>query len=849
MCAKITKIYRIIRQIRENSFTMKRFFGFVLMLMLLCGVVSQLGVEVQATSRIVASKKIDGSIYSSTYAKKLNKIFQGKVALFSNSKVKYALGDSMKTRASYRVADTPPGSQCYIYAQGVYYYLFGDMVYHGNGYKYWSDSKKVLSNKKTVSYEMFTKAKVGFGAYMRTTSNSNGSYNGSSGHSMILLAYDKEKITYLEGNADGRGLICITQQTWKEFNASHLNGRGRRMSHIVQCKSVVCEHTAYSKLGVCKKCGEAFDFAATLDTKPAGLYAVTAKKGISVRSEKPYDGAQEVFFAEKDLRLDVLGSVKNAQGEIWYEVSYQGKTGFAKAKNLKKDTVTPGTPVLECTVGAVDNKPVAFSWAATANTTHYELVMETKDDEGQWEHFRQVEDAVSGVSCKLPAGEYQVQLLAYNNNAPQTNETEELYTAAEPAKLTVQHGHSYTAKVVTKATCTAAGTKQLTCKTCGEKDSKLIPVEDHSYKDHQCVICDKMEPAVVNLTVSAKANTGKPFLSWNKVSGAKKYVVYRATSKNGKYKKLATTTKTTYTDTEATAGKQYFYKVKVISSKSAYNGKYSWPIVCWADCARPSVTAKNDAATGKPSLSWKAVTGAKSYRVYRRLPGEEKFAKIASVSGKTFLDKAALENTMYEYRVQAVSKNSEANSARSAAVKETAVCARPVVKTAAAASGKPVVTWKAVEGAKAYKIYRATKATNSIKSYTYKGRVTELFYEDTSAAVGKTYYYKVVAVGEEGNSAYSTYKKAVSKCAAPQLKVSSSAAGKPVLKWGKVSGAKKYEILYSTDGKTFEILTTTQKTGYTHTGAKKGVSYVYKVRALGSGSSYHSAYSDTVTRK
>lgn len=824
---------------------MKRLFGFLLMLMLLCGVVSELGVEAQAASRIVASKKIDGSTYSATYAKKLNKIFRGEVALFSNSKVKYALGDSMNTRATYRVADTPSGSQCYIYAQGVYYYLFGDMVYHGDGYKYWSDSKKVLSNKKTVSYETFTKAKVGFGAYIRTTPNSNGSYNSGSGHSMILLAYDEEKITYLEGNSDGRGLICITVQTWKEFNSSELGGRGRRISHIVQCKSAMCEHTAYSELGDCKKCGEAFDFAATFDAEPAGLYAVTAAKGISVRSEKPYDGAKEMFFAEEGLRLDVLGSVNNALGETWYEVSCQGKTGFAKEKELKKDTVTPGTPVLICAVEAVDNKPVAFSWAATANTTHYELVVEARDEEGQWEHFQQVENAVSGVSRELPVGEYQVHLLAYNEKSAQTDGSGYLYTAAEPENLSVKHGHDYTAQVIKEATCTAAGTKRLTCHDCGETDSKQIPVEDHSYKNHQCVICGKMESTVVNLTVSAKASNGKPSLSWNKVSGAKKYEVYRATSENGKYKKLTTTKKTSYIDTKATAGKQYFYKVKVISSKSAYNGKYSWSIACWADCAKPSVTVKNDAATGKPSLRWKAVSGAKNYSIYRRLPGEGKFKKIASVSGKTFLDKSASVDTKYEYCVQAVSKNSEANSAKSATVKATAVCARPVMKTTIAESGKPVMTWKAVEGAKAYKIYRATKATNSIKSYTYKGRVTELSYEDATAVGGKTYYYKVVAVGEECNSAYSTYKKAVSKCAAPQLEVSINAAGKSVLKWSKVSGAKKYEILYSVNGKTFKKLTTTTKTGYT---AQNGDSCVYKVRALGSGSSYHSAYSNPVQK-
>lgn len=802
-----------------------------------------LGITTKAASGIEDYREVDGSAYSSTYAKKLNKIFRGEVALFSNSKVKYGLGDSMNTRANYSVADTVIGSQCYIYSQAVYYYLFGDAVYHAEGSKYWSDSKVVLTNKKTVSYEMFIKAKVGFGAYIRTTSNSNGSYNGSSGHSMILLAYDREKITVLESNVDGRGLIRITEQTWSEFNSSNLTSRRRRICHVVQCKSAACEHKAYSEQGSCEKCGEAFDFAATFNAKSAGLYAVAAAGGVSAREKMPYEGAKEAFFAEKGLRLNVQGSVTNAQGEKWYQVSYDGKTGYMKSEHLTQDTKTPGTPALKCAADAVDQKPTVFTWVATANTTHYELQIDIKNTDGKWARFKQQKNAVSGVSHELPAGEYRVHLLSYNKNAAQPDESGYLCTAAKPVNLTVKHGHSYTTQVITKASCTDTGIKQLTCQDCGKSDSKQIPVASHTYVDHQCVTCDVMEPSLVQLSVSVKANTGKPSLSWNKVSGAKKYVVYRATSKNGKYTKLTTTKKTSYTDNKAAAGKKYFYKVKVISSKSAYNGKYSWPIACWTACAKPSVTVKTDAASGKPSLSWKAVKGATGYRVFRRLSGEEKFTKIADLAGKSFLDKTALVNTKYEYRVQAVGKNSEANSGKSATVKTTAICARPVVKTAVAESGKPMITWEAVEGAKAYKIYRATKATNSVKSYTCKATVTELSYEDTSAAGGKTYYYKVVAVGKKDNSAYSAYKKAISKCAAPQLKVKGNTADIPVLKWGKVSGAVKYKIYRRIAGGKYEYLDTCTAVSYKDTDIQPGIKHDYKVVALAKNKAYHSAKS------
>ncbi len=76
--------------------------------------------------------------------------------------------------------------------------------------------------------------------------------------------------------------------------------------------------------------------------------------------------------------------------------------------------------------------------------------------------------------------------------------------------------------------------------------------------------------------VTAKSKTKKQVkLSWKKVDGAKKYVVYRATSKDGKYTKIATTTKTSYTNKKLKSGKTYYYKVKAIAKNSAANSACS----------------------------------------------------------------------------------------------------------------------------------------------------------------------------------------------------------------------------------------------------------------------------------
>ena len=64
-------------------------------------------------------------------------------------------------------------------------------------------------------------------------------------------------------------------------------------------------------------------------------------------------------------------------------------------------------------------------------------------------------------------------------------------------------------------------------------------------------------------------------MTWKKVDGATKYTVYRATSKNGKYKQIGTTKGSSYTDKTVKKGKKYFYKVVANGFEKIFNSKKS----------------------------------------------------------------------------------------------------------------------------------------------------------------------------------------------------------------------------------------------------------------------------------
>ena len=107
-----------------------------------------------------------------------------------------------------------------------------------------------------------------------------------------------------------------------------------------------------------------------------------------------------------------------------------------------------------------------------------------------------------------------------------------------------------------------------------------------------------------------------------------------ATSKNGKYKKVATITKnstTTYKKTKLSAGKNYYFKVrayKTVKNKKNY-GAYGAVLSTATKTKTPSIS-KATAGKKKATIKWKKVSGAKGYDVYMSTSKSKGYKKIAT---------------------------------------------------------------------------------------------------------------------------------------------------------------------------------------------------------------------------
>ncbi|MGN1161045.1 MAG: InlB B-repeat-containing protein [Candidatus Fimenecus sp.] len=217
-----------------------RFIAFILTVQFILS----LTITATAKTYITDSNKANGSNYTdnTALAAKLNSVFSGNIGLYSNSKCTQSVSAPVGCRKmtgsnQYWIKSNTTGSinsgwQCYIYADAVYNTLFNEWVGKGTSL---SHSKKVMhGGRNSVSYDSFKNSGVKTGAIMRTTANSDGSWNSSKAHSLIILSYNSSTITYLEGNGDGKGLVRIATLSWNEFNAGQLSGRSRYVCFIIQ---------------------------------------------------------------------------------------------------------------------------------------------------------------------------------------------------------------------------------------------------------------------------------------------------------------------------------------------------------------------------------------------------------------------------------------------------------------------------------------------------------------------------------------------------------------------------------------------------------------------------------------
>jgi fibronectin type 3 domain-containing protein len=261
----------------------------------------------------------------------------------------------------------------------------------------------------------------------------------------------------------------------------------------------------------------------------------------------------------------------------------------------------------------------------------------------------------------------------------------------------------------------------------------------------------------------------KVSVTWNAVSSATHYQVYRAMSRSGTKIEISSwQAGTSYDDTTATAGVTYYYWIKAAADGSGGQASdFSAPHAGWR--ALPPLPPPTGVATSdgtlidKVKVTWDAVAGATNYQVYRA--ESEAGTKVAVTpwrSTVSYDDTTTTAGLTYYYWVKA-SVDGSGSRASGFSVPSKGRRALGAVNPATGVSasdgslcGLIRVNWNPVAGAAHYRVYRAPSETGT-KIAISPWQATNS-YDDTTAAPESVYHYWVKATiddSDEGSGEYS----------------------------------------------------------------------------------------------
>ena len=265
----------------------------------------------------------------------------------------------------------------------------------------------------------------------------------------------------------------------------------------------------------------------------------------------------------------------------------------------------------------------------------------------------------------------------------------------------------------------------------------------------------------------ANASTGVK-VTWNKITGATGYKVYRSQYSNGKWsgwKSVKTIDKgstTSWTDKKVTSGVKYKYTVKAVNGKTVSTYKSSSSLLY---LVQPTVTVK--AVSTGVNVTWTQSSGATGYIVYYSIYNVKTkkwsaWTNRVTTTKTSWTDENALSGVKYKYTVRAINGNTKSAYVSSASLLYLEQPSFNVIKNENAIT----VSWYKIAGATGYRVYR--KANNETKWSTL-ATIKTTSYVDKSVSDDGIYTYTVRAYNGKVWSSYDTtgvtisldYKKAI----------------------------------------------------------------------------------------
>lgn len=364
--------------------------------------------------------------------------------------------------------------------------------------------------------------------------------------------------------------------------------------------------------------------------------------------------------------------------------------------------------------------------------------------------------------------------------------------------FTVVSTNSYTLTCINENSKgeTLSATKQFTVKLKSTTPTLPVPTNFH--------------------TVSTTNNTVS--LTWNAVSGATKYELYRSAQSNSNYAVVYSGTNTSYTDTGLGSYSTYYYKI--LARKDNDMSLMSDPLTATLSSnnsiipVAPSDLKAAGCLTQTICISWSsAVKFTNSGAVkavdtlFKSTDANSGFNSIYSTTEGSFQDSNIVAGTTYYYKVRRAYPDAPGYSDYSPVVSAHILAANeypaPIAQTPTVTSvttTKINLSWGTPIGSYAYlELYYDVNIGGTFSNKLYAGLNTS--YSHIGLNPGQKYYYKIKAIGGAGQYTESSILTA-STLASPVTPTGLTATGKTStsmqVSWNNAPNALGYELQRST---------------------------------------------------
>lgn len=622
-------------------------------------------------------------------------------------------------------------------------------------------------------------------------------------------------------------------------------------------------------------------------------------KGTTVRYEYSTNKAFDYKVADTWTTDDSLSYGSLKPGVTYYVRAYVSRYGVKSYSNV----ITVKAPVAEVTeisTEILDTGVVLGIGAGYGDCTGFQI--DRKSGKGKYKNLITTTDSVykdTGLK-KNTKYTYRVRAYYYNVDTKKTvygaYEYKTVQTGKAALNLKAKAAGKNSVKLTWKKISGAAGyeiyrgtgvsssttyksgenydfskyelVKRLSKKKASYTDKKLVSGEGYSYlvkaykrvKGKNVYFTQSTAFATTKFSFDTgvevykqaqNPKNGKVKIAWNPVPKAKGYLIERKDQVKGEWvtqKKIKKAKTTSYTLPAAPLGKTVEYRIR------AYSGnKYSYATKVEVTGHIATVTGVKAKSTQNGiQISWKKVSGASYYRVYRTLDSASTY--YADTKTYSYKNNSSVEPMAFK-AASATADSYLTVGSGTAKMEEDSVAKEKLLYKS------PYRTY--------YNDYQI--AGTSVIDYAYsrhspvyndQGKVARMDMEKYGPQSDVTYHYYVVAYSEikdtTDEDGYIIARSYGSSKAASASLSGSAAVKKPVIKakagsksatitYKKVKNAKKYYI-YRSDSKkgAFKLVGTTSKLKFKDKKLTSKKTYRYKVRAMSKnsmGADKFSAYS------